>query len=139
MNSSEKKKTRYEVHNALKAGTIANPLTPEQVSAQTGIHITLVRNHIANTLRAGLAHNTNPDRRYVAAYAWGPKPMPETLHRERHTPTGIYDGRDLLRVSTRPGAMDAYSLPSVVSGEAVERKRPALVSSNVVEGLRERR
>lgn len=37
-------------------------------------------------------------------------------------PTGTYCGRELKLNSMRPGAYDAYNLPSLVNGKRVERK-----------------
>jgi hypothetical protein len=34
------------------------------------------------------------------------------------------------KAHVRPGAMDAYSLPSLHDGEAIERKRPMLIGSS---------
>jgi hypothetical protein len=36
----------------------------------------------------------------------------------------LYTGRELQPNSTRPGAMDAYSLPSVVAGVRIARVMP---------------
>lgn len=38
------------------------------------------------------------------------------------TTTGLYDGAD-LRTHVRPGSLDAYGLPSIVSGRRVYPKR----------------
>ena len=34
---------------------------------------------------------------------------------------GLYDGRELQPYTGRPGAMDAYALPSIHNGQRVER------------------
>lgn len=43
------------------------------------------------------------------------------------TTFGTYDGAELKPFDGRPGAMDAFSLPSLVSGERVPRTAPRLL------------
>lgn len=43
------------------------------------------------------------------------------------TTFGTYDGAELQPYSGRPGAMDAFELPSVVNGERVPRTAPRLL------------
>lgn len=41
--------------------------------------------------------------------------------------TEIYAGAELKPYTGRPGAMQAFSLPSVDNGQRIERKRPMLI------------
>lgn len=52
-----------------------------------------------------------------AQYYVGEKAGPRT-----HQGRGIYDGRELGRTCVRPGAYDAYELPSLIGGRRVERR-----------------
>jgi len=47
------------------------------------------------------------------------------------TAKGTYNGAELRPFDGRPGAMDAFDLPSVVGGVPVERTRPALICAGV--------
>jgi hypothetical protein len=49
-----------------------------------------------------------------------PKDIPHTNATQR----GTYSGDELKPFSGRPGAMDAFSLPSVRNGTATPRQRP---------------
>jgi len=42
---------------------------------------------------------------------------------------GDYDGRELQAFVGRPGAMDAFALPSVHNGQRVERRTPLIMAS----------
>ena len=45
--------------------------------------------------------------------------------------TGTYNGAELKPCSTRPGSMDAFDKPSLVSGERVPHRKIEAMSSNV--------
>lgn len=50
-----------------------------------------------------------------------------TVPKHAATPTReTYDGKELRPIVGRPGAMDAYQLPSMVSGVRVPRRQPIL-------------
>jgi len=44
----------------------------------------------------------------------------------------VYDGKELRPFEGRPGSMDAFALPSMVSGIAVDRRAPILNSAKKV-------
>lgn len=50
--------------------------------------------------------------------------------------TGTYEGRELQPFTGRPGAMDAFRLPTLENGRRVPRKAPALISSKSQEIVR---
>lgn len=43
-----------------------------------------------------------------------------------------YNGAELRPFEGRPGAMDAFALPSLQAGKRVERKKPSLIMSSKV-------
>lgn len=46
--------------------------------------------------------------------------------------TAPYNGAELRPFEGRPGAMDAFALPSLQAGKRVERKKPGLIMSSKV-------
>ena len=46
--------------------------------------------------------------------------------------TAKYTGEELRPFEGRPGAMDAFALPSLQAGKRVERKKPGLIMSSKV-------
>lgn len=133
--STPKGEARLAVEEALKRGTINNPIDAVQVAGIARVDITVARTHISNTVNKGLAYNVGTPK--GGKYVWGPRPnvpkMPEIRPRFRE---GTYDGSDLRPFTARQGAMDAYRLFSIHAGEQVERKAPYLMGSKVAVGVR---
>ena len=125
MRTVPKGPNRIKVEEALMRGTVSNPIDAVQVAGISGVHITLCRTYIGNAVAARLAYNLNPGHRGCAQYVWG-KP-PEASKAGRFVPTGTYTGQPAA--ATRPGAMDAYSLPSLIDGVCIERRRPILIGA----------
>lgn len=46
----------------------------------------------------------------------------EIVKPRTHQGGGIYDGKELGRTCVRPGAYDAYELPSLMGGKRIERR-----------------
>lgn len=99
-----------------------------------------VRNRVNRLMDAGLIHSehntgkspeysvTSRGRRVLSNAALQANPVqPRTLDWHR----GSYDGAELRPYTGRPGSMDAYSKPSVESGQRVERKRPVNIAAPV--------
>lgn len=110
----------------------AAALRPEQVAALCGIELREARKHLAKLCNENLAHNVAPGHRGAARYLKGRAPLgdaPQQRPVSRHA-NGHYDGRELQPFTGRPGAMDAFSLPSLQAGERVPRRAPRLIASN---------
>lgn len=106
----------------------ANPLTAAQIAARTNLAIDVVRRHIAKICIRDLAHNVTGNKVH-AAYAWGGNPATSTRPTVEKRGDGTYDGRELRAYCGRPGAMDAFTLPSLQNGKAVPRKAPILMAA----------
>lgn len=106
-------------------------LTPAEVAARSGLDIRETRRLLCNICKAGNAHNTSPALRHSATYKWGPAPVITTPRANPLGPQrrGTYDGRELQPFTSRPGAMDAFALPSLQGGERTARRPPALITS----------
>jgi hypothetical protein len=121
---------RQKVEEAVATGSLTNPLSADEVAARTGLPMTQVRVHISNMCAQGAAHNTQPGTR-AARYAPGPVPRgTATPIPSEPRNTRDYEGRELQPYTGRPGAMDAFTLPSLQNGRRVERKAPAIIAAN---------
>lgn len=93
-----------------------------------GSMVTLARNgyvegtkHHKNLTRYSL---TLAARRALSASQGG-----GSIAEPRTAPSGGYDGRELRNSCARPGAMDAYALPSIEGGRLVNRRAPTSMGS----------
>ena len=95
-------------------------LTPQRIASLSGIELSAVRVIIKSMLTARQIVN--------AGTAQQPK---YRMRGEAHTGVsyqrdwGRYDGAELLPYAGRPGAMDAFKLPSLVQGQSVPARRPS--------------
>lgn len=111
----------------------------EQIAKLTGVTLAEARMHVSRLVGERLAHNTRPGVS-PPLYAWGASPLAEVPRApaaqapryvtgpaanlfERST----YCGAELRPYTGRPGAMDAYRLPSLVNGKAAPRVAPMLM------------
>ncbi len=119
---------RQAIQAALAAAD--EPLTAEQIATRSGVAVPAVRQHLSNICARGDAHRVawRCGRRTFAA---GPSPHAAAsfMPVRPSTVDGIYEGRELLPYTGRPGAMQAFDLPSLVNGVRVARRRPQLVST----------
>lgn len=124
--------SRLAVAAAVGAAT-GNPLSSDEIASRTGVEVHVVRVHLFRMMRDGLAHNTGtPGKRSAARYA--PGPHPSVLAQPRPTTqvrAGTYDGRELRPFAGRPGALDAFTLPSLQNGERQAYRAPAAMASHV--------
>jgi hypothetical protein len=133
MLNNKKSPERLAVEAAMQTTTPEFPLTPLEIAELTNLHVTVVRAQLANLRSLDKVYSTQPGK-LNGGYVWGCKPAEP----KENVPTprvrigdGIYDGAELRRIPVRPGAMDAYSLPSLQSERSVERRRPMLMGSSV--------
>jgi hypothetical protein len=111
------------------------PLSADQVAAATGLPMADVRMHLSNLKLAGTIANvgTAHDAQYQhtsAAGAWaaattGSAPTPPRTRMG----SGTYTGAELQPYTGRPGAMDAYALPSLSDGQRVPRRAPIIIGA----------
>jgi hypothetical protein len=127
--------SRRAVESALQEAGVA--LTAHQLVERSGVGIDQVRIHLSTLSNKNLAHNTTPGGR-PGVYLWGPAPSPVAqgavaAPRAPLVPysseTDSYQGGELRPFAGRPGAMVAFTLPSIVNGQPVERARPLLISA----------
>ena len=114
------------------------PITRDQVATATGLPMADVRMHLSNLKLAGTIVNvgTAHDAQYLhtsRAGAWaaattGTAPTPPRTRMG----SGTYSGAELQPYTGRPGAMDAYALPSLSNGQRVERRAPIIIGAQPV-------
>lgn len=121
---------RKAVEAVLRSATAARPVTPEGVAQRTGLDLSVARLQINKIVTRGMAYNLTPGGGRNGKYAWGADPA--TVRRSEPPPmqTGErYDGAELKPFQGRPGAMQAFTLPSLQNGESVPRKPPCIISA----------
>lgn len=100
-------------------------LTPQRLAGLTGASLELVRKTLANMLRYGVITNVGTQK--APAYFLNDKEQADqsaSLANIRHAVHNTtYGGAELRPFDGRPGAMDAYKLPSVVNGKEIEPRR----------------
>ena len=108
------------VFNAVRAMDAA--LTPHQIASLAGVELKAARSIIQSMLTARQIVNI------------GTAQQPKYRKRgEAHTGVsyqrdwGRYDGAELRPYAGRPGAMDAFKLPSLVQGQSVPARRPSAI------------
>ncbi len=111
------------------------PITRDQVATATGLPVADVRMHLSNLKLAGTIVNvgTAHDALYLhtsraGAWAAATTGTAPTAPRTR-IGEGTYTGAELQPRCARPGAMDAYALPSLNNGQRVERRAPMLIGA----------
>ena len=100
-------------------------INPREIAGNVGISLDHAQRCISAIVKAGQAHNLNQGHRGSAVLVWGPAKVVHNVI-DRHIPTGTYTGQPAA--ATRPGAMDFLSLPSLIEGQCVERRRPMLIA-----------
>lgn len=109
-------------------------LTPQRLVSILGADLDLVRKILANMRKQGTAVNVGtlhapayrtPERRQESAPA--ALANPRTV-----TGRGPYEGKELRPFDGRPGAMDAFLLPSVVNGQRTEPRRPVAMCVSAI-------
>lgn len=127
--------SRRAVESALQEAGIA--LDVHQIVLRSAVGIDQVRIHLSTLSNKNLAHNITPNGR-PGMYLWGPAPTPVAQgavagSRAPLVPyssaTDSYRGGELRPYAGRPGAMVAFTLPSIVNGQPVARARPLLIAA----------
>lgn len=127
---------RVAIERLLRRATPDSPLTPEDLARLTGFDLIEVRS-VINTMHGRmLIDNVSEQKISRPAYAWASRPAPVPVAEPGWRARGFYDGAELRRPPARPGAMVAYTLPSLQAGEVVERVRPLSIATQVEEARR---
>ena len=93
-------------------------LTPQRISSLSGVELAATRTIIKSLMTAQLVVNAGTPQQ--PKYRW----RSESQSNESYARDwGRYDGAELRPYTGRPGAMDAFNLPSSVNGKHVKPKR----------------
>jgi hypothetical protein len=125
-----KSREREAVESVLQAAR--TPLDANQIATRSGANVNRVRVALNHLLTDNRIHRRDPLRDRLHRYAWGPAPVVHATVLSSRTPKGEYDGRDLQPYAGRPGALHAFTLPSLHNGERTERRTPMLLGSTRV-------
>lgn len=125
---------RLAIEEVLRHTSRSTPLTVDELAQRTGHARAAIRSALNGLVQRGHVENATPHQ-LPARYRWSRKrgwtaPEASTDPRVRF-PDGLYDGRELHPYCGRPGAMDAFALPSLVDGVRVPRRAPMLVGESL--------
>jgi hypothetical protein len=128
-----KRQERVAVERVLQEAT--EPLEMRDIiAALPGVNPNAIRAAVGNIVTEGKGHMlpSRPDgnRR---RYRWGRQDLPAFALVSR-IPTEPYTGRELQPFSGRPGAMDAFTLPSLRGSQREPRRAPMLIASAIAPG-----
>lgn len=94
-------------------------LSPQRISSLSGVELKSARSIIQSLMTAKQIVNTGTPQQ--PKYRW----RSEAQSKESYVRDwGRYDGAELRAYTGRPGAMDAFRLPSMVQGQPVPARRP---------------
>ena len=93
-------------------------LTPWRIASLAGVELKSARSIIQSLLTAKQIVNTGTPQQ--PKYRMRGEAATNAAH---HRDWGRYDGAELRPYTGRPGAMDAFNLPSSVNGKHVQPKR----------------
>jgi hypothetical protein len=128
MHVQEKSPQRIAVEAVLETATALNPLSITQIAERAGVGADVTRKLVHAACTMSRAYNLNAGKKgSPGLYARGvpPKIEIERMPTQRQVvTTGGYTGE--RPIATRPGAMDAYAIPSL--GES-ERRRPMIIGA----------
>ncbi len=127
-----KTEARLKIERMMQAAPVGVPQTAKQIAYASGVHIELVRTHVATACGNGLAHNLRKGMKGAGLYASGEREfrVPANVGAPRQSvSTARYAGERATPI--REGAMRGYQLCSLENGIPVERKRPAIMSARV--------
>ena len=133
--SNEKSPERLAVERTIQQSR--EPITASDITAKTGLHEDTVRSHLNNCINNGLVRNTCPGQK-PATYVWGLGSRPIGNIPEPRTCLTMGQYTPPKGAPMRAGANDAYTIPSLVSGQSVERRRPILMASSASTNLNAR-
>lgn len=115
--TQDRKAVEAVLNNAAAMGAA---LTPHQIASLSNVELSAARAIIKTLVTAKLAINigTAQQPRYR-------RRSEAATNAAYHRDWGRYDGAELRPYTGRPGAMDAFRLPSLVQGQSVPARRPS--------------
>lgn len=126
--SPDRKKIEEELRQQ-RVGKDRAALAPDRLASLTGVDISVVRKVLQNMRQDGLVVNVGtpqiPKYRLKEAFDPEVKPTPQLFLRD------AYKAEELRPYEGRPGAMDAFMLPSLKNGERIPYNgiRPQMVGA----------
>lgn len=117
------------------------PLTKAEIASKCDQPLLRVHLVLGALEKVGNAHRITAFS-LVPRFAWGPaavtaatverprpvqQPRPRPIAAPQPRRTDCYDGRELQPFTGRPGAMDAFALPSIHNGQIVPRCAPIIM------------
>lgn len=99
-------------------------VSPQEAADATGLDLKLTRATLHNMHGAGQIVNAGTHNKPLWRLTTDADRAP-TSSTPAKAPTGRYSGTELRAFTTRPGAMDAFTLPSLVNGQPVPAHRPS--------------
>jgi len=95
-------------------------LTPQRIASLAGVELKSARSIIQSLMTAKQIVNTGTSQQ--PKYRMRGEAVSVSAY---HRDWGRYDGAELRPYTGRPGAMDAFRLPSMVQGQPVPARRPS--------------
>ena len=102
------------------ARVMGDAMTPQRIASLAGVELKSARSIIQSLMTAKQIVNTGTSQQPKYRMR-GEAATNAAYHRD----WGRYDGAELRPYTGRPGAMDAFSLPSLVQGQQVPARRPS--------------
>lgn len=134
-------KTRTAIHNMMHVGELKR-LDDHSTPRCVVYGVNIIRADKRDSLRSISLPGSLPPKPYSASAAYLPRSA-ATAHAAAHATTGTgpdhprnmrntthYSGAELRPYTGRPGALDAYRLPSLIDGQRVDRRPPAIMSAS---------
>jgi len=114
---------QHHARNARFTPGQAPGMSPQQIASATGLELKLARVTLHNMHAAGQVVNAGTHNKPLWRLTTADD-LVRDAQGPMHQHAGTYDGAELRPYTGRPGAMDAYALPSLANGVRVPAKRP---------------
>lgn len=115
--TQDRKAVEAVLHSAAATGSA---LTPHQIASYSNVELSAARAIIKTLVTAKFAINIGTAQQ--PRYRRRSEAHTGVSYQRHH---GRYDGAELRPYTGRPGAMDAFKLPSMVQGQSVPARRPS--------------
>lgn len=102
------------------ARVMGDAMTPQRIASLAGVELKSARSIIQSLMTAKQIVNTGTSQQ--PKYRMRGEVVSDASYQRDW---GRYDGAELRPYTGRPGAMDAFNLPSLVQGQQVPARRPS--------------
>lgn len=128
---NEKSPTRVLIEKTLLDNAKHGGIGTERIASLTGIDIATVRRNLAHIRDANQLFNLGTPNKPLYVLQADKPSVPTVAKPVKFVPKDTYDGAELRPYVGRPGAMDAYKLPSLKNGQHIPYNgiRPQLVGA----------